>query len=74
MFFFIFAFIFFTFIILSLNFIEYCYIFSSSLERGPGCVVANVLNCDIVVSEFELQLRHYIHFLANTHGKCTKPL
>ena len=34
-----------------------------------GClsgVVANVLNCDIVVSEFKLQLRNFIHFRTNT--------
>ena len=27
-----------------------------------GCVVANVLDCDIVLSEFELKSRYYIHF------------
>ena len=32
-------------------------------------VVANVLDCDIAESEFELQLRYYIHFLTNTIGK-----
>ena len=33
------------------------------LQRsGSFCgVVANVLNCDIVVSEFEHQSRHYVH-------------
>ena len=28
----------------------------------PRGVVINLLDCDIVVSEFELQSRHYIHF------------
>ena len=28
----------------------------------PRKVVANVLDCDIVGSEFELQSRYYIHF------------
>ena len=32
-------------------------------------VVANVLDCDIVVRVFQLQLRYYIHFLTNTLGK-----
>ena len=27
------------------------------------CVVANILNCDIVESEFELYLYNYVHFL-----------
>ena len=31
--------------------------------------VANVLYCDIVVSEFELQSRYYVHFRTNTHEK-----
>ena len=41
---------------------------SISVKRGPHGEVANVLDCDIVVSEFELQLRYYIHFRTNTHG------
>ena len=32
-------------------------------------VVANVLDCDIVVSEFELQWRYYVHFQTNILGK-----
>ena len=39
---------------------------------ASGClldVVANVLECDILVGEFELQLRSYIHFRINTFGK-----
>ena len=32
-------------------------------------VVANVLNCDIVITEFELQLLFSVHFWSNTLGK-----
>ena len=38
-------------------------------ERSSCGVVANVLDCDIVVSEFELQSRYYIPFQTNTLGK-----
>ena len=35
-------------------------------ERGsPHNVVANVLDCDIVISEFEFQLSYYAHFWTN---------
>ena len=37
--------------------------------RSSHGVVAKVLNCDIVVSDFDLQLRHYIHFQTNTLRK-----
>ena len=29
---------------------------------GPCGVVANVLDCDFAVTEFELQSRNYVHF------------
>ena len=32
-------------------------------------VVVNVLDCDIVINEFEFQSRYYVHFRANTFGK-----
>ena len=38
-----------------------------------GGVVANELDCDIVVSEFELQLGYCVHFRTNTHGKGIYP-
>ena len=41
-------------------------VISICLEKVP---VANELNCDIVVSKFELQSRHYDHFWTNTRGK-----
>ena len=37
-------------------------------------VVANVLDCDIVVSEFELQSRYNVHFWTNIIGKYMNPL
>ena len=37
-----------------------------------GGVVANVLDCNIVVSEFELQSCYYVHF--QTLGKSVNPL
>ena len=37
-------------------------------------VVANMVGCDIVVSEFDLQSHHYVHFRANTLGKGMNPL
>ena len=35
----------------------------------PCRVVANIPDCDIVVSEFELNSRYYIHFRINNLGK-----
>ena len=41
-------------------------------ERGcPRGVMVNVMDCGIVVSEFVLQSRYYVHFRANTLGKGT---
>ena len=37
-------------------------------------VVANVLNCDIVVSEFELKSCNYVHFQTNSLEKGINPL
>ena len=48
-----------------------------SLFRGGGClrgVMVKAMNCGIVVREFVLQLRYYIHFWANTLGKGRSPL
>ena len=39
-------------------------------ERRDLCdVVANVLDWDILVGEFELQLRYNVHLRTNTHEK-----
>ena len=35
-------------------------------------VVANILDCNVTVREFEHQLGYYIHFWTNTLGKCMK--
>ena len=37
--------------------------------RRPSGKVANVLECDIIVSDFEIQSRYYVHFWNNTLGK-----
>ena len=37
----------------------------TKLGGSPRGVVANVLNCDSVVSEFELQSCYYVHFWIN---------
>ena len=34
-----------------------------------GCVMANVLDCNIIVTKFELKLRNCIYFQANALGK-----
>ena len=40
-------------------------------SRGVG---ANVFDFDIVVKEFELQSRYYVHFWTNTIDKGMNPL
>ena len=40
---------------------------------SPRSVVANVLDCDIAVSEFELQLCYYVHVRSNTFQKSFNP-
>ena len=47
------------------------------LELTWGCprgVMVKAMDCGIVVSEFVLQSRYYVHFRANTLGKGTNPL
>ena len=42
------------------------------LENFQGCprgVMAKAMNGGVVVSEFALQLRYYVHFRVNTLGK-----
>ena len=41
--------------------------------RSLRYVVANELDCDIVISEFEPPLRYYLHFKTNTHDKSINP-
>ena len=40
----------------------------------PHGVMVKAMDCGIVVSEFVLQLRYYVHFRANTLGKGMNPL
>ena len=40
----------------------------------PCGIMVKVMDCGIVVSEFEFQLRYYVHFQANTLGKGMNPL
>ena len=35
--------------------------------------MAKAMDCGIVVNEFELQLRYYVHFRMNTLGKGMNP-
>ena len=36
--------------------------------------MVKAMECGIVVREFVLQLRYYVHFRANTPGKGMKPI
>ena len=36
--------------------------------------MVKMMDCEIVESEFELQLRYYVHFQTNTLGKGMNPL
>ena len=47
------------------------HIYALTLTRG---VMVKAMDCGLVVSEFELQSRYYVHFRANTLGKDTNPL
>ena len=40
----------------------------------PRGVMVKAMDCRIVVREFVLQLRYYVHFRANTIGKGMNPL
>ena len=39
----------------------------------PRGVMVKAMDCGIVVREFELQPRYYVHFRANTLGKSMNP-
>ena len=52
-----------------------CVCFTSLDKRGcPRGVMVKVMDSGIVVREFILQSRYYVHFLANTLGKGMNPL
>ena len=40
---------------------------------GPSGVMGKAMDCRIVVSEFVLQSRYYVHFRVNTLGKGYEP-
>ena len=45
------------------------------IEGGcPRGVMVKAMDCGIVVREFELQSRYYVHFRPNILGKGMKPL
>ena len=44
------------------------------LKKCPRGVMVKAMNCGIVVREFVLQSRYYVHFRANTLGKGMNPL
>ena len=43
--------------------------FPFNFQRNSCCVVANVLDCDLKISEFDLQSHTNVHFRTNTLGK-----
>ena len=45
-----------------------------SPENCPRGVMVKAMDCGIVVREFVLQSRYYVHFRANTLGKGMNPL
>ena len=46
---------------------------NNSKEGCPRGVMVKVMDCGIVVSEFELQSRYYVHFRTNTLGEKYQP-
>ena len=44
------------------------------LRGCPRGVMVKAMDCGIVVSEFVLQSRYYVHFRVNTLGKGVNPL
>ena len=54
-----------------------CGLSSVATTCVSGCpcgVMVKAMNCEIVVREFVLQSRYYVHFRANTLGKGMNPL
>ena len=52
------------------------FFFFSVYVRGGSCprgVMVKAMDCEIVESEFEFQLRYYVHFRANTLEKGIEP-
>ena len=56
---------------------QFLHSYEGNLTVRSGCprgVMVKALDCRIVVSEFVLQSRYYVHVWANTHGKSMNPL
>ena len=53
---------------------SYIYVFEKLTGRCLRGGMLKAMDCGIVVSEFVLQSRYYIHFRANTLGKGMNPL
>ena len=51
----------------------FCWNLSTTKYRW-GVLVVKTMDCEIVVSEFILQSRYYVHFWANTLRKGMNPL
>ena len=52
-----------------------CIVVKSDLDyywKSPHGIVANVLDCEIKISDFKLQSHYYIHFQTKTFGNCIK--
>ena len=43
-------------------------------ENQPRGIMVKAMDCGIVVSEFEIQSRYYVHFWANILGEGVNPL
>ena len=59
------------------NLVELTNLFHSlpfKIYSCPRGVMVKAMNCGIVVREFVLQSRYYVHFRANTLGKGMNPL
>ena len=52
----------------------YNHCFTVALSECTRGVMVKAMDCGIVVSEFELQSLHYVHFRTNTLGKVKNPL
>ena len=53
----------------------FCKPFQPFVNRGCPCgIMVKVMNCGIVVNEFEFQSRYYVYFWTNTLGKGMNPL
>ena len=65
-----------TALFISVHFQQQNTIFASDgQEKRYLCwIVANVLDCDVVVSEFEMYSQYYVHSRTNTIGKSRNSL